>query len=200
MSIFSLVFKHKLLNSNKDTARICTAVLAATLLFGGLHPNAASAQDRRIVTIDDADFFGSDYRTVKDVDLEGCKSACLKDNQCRAFTFNTSAGWCFLKTDFGELQSFSGAIAGRVVAVQAPRADMSADRRAELNFVPEAQLESAKTYSLQIVNSVRGNGQSADVNRRNGLAALNNRNGALAESDFCSYCCWNRVTTKAGPA
>ncbi|QFT32931.1 hypothetical protein FIV00_20740 [Labrenzia sp. THAF82] len=203
MSIFSLVFKHKLLNSNKDTARICTAVLAATLLFGGLHPNAASAQDRRIVTIDDADFFGSDYRTVKDVDLEGCKSACLKDNQCRAFTFNTSAGWCFLKTDFGELQSFSGAIAGRVVAVQAPRADMSADRRAELNFVPEAQLESAKTYSLQIVNSVRGNGQSADVNRRNGLAALNNRNGALAESDFLQllllepgdYEGWTSLTT-----
>ncbi|MFC6655847.1 MG2 domain-containing protein [Roseibium salinum] len=163
----------------------------------------AEAQDRRIVTIDDADFFGSDYRTVKDVDLDGCKSACLQDGQCRAFTFNTSAGWCFLKSDFGELQSFAGAIAGRVVEVQAPRADMSVDRKAELSFLPQTQLESAETYSLSISNSVNPRGQTADQLRSNGQAALNDRNGVLAEADFLQlivlepgdFDAWTRLTS-----
>ncbi|MDN3718767.1 PAN domain-containing protein [Roseibium salinum] len=148
-------------------------------------------------------FFGSDYRTVKDVDLDGCKSACLQDGQCRAFTFNTSAGWCFLKSDFGELQSFAGAIAGRVVEVQAPRADMSVDRKAELSFLPQTQLESAETYSLSISNSVNPRGQTADQLRSNGQAALNDRNGVLAEADFLQlivlepgdFDAWTRLTS-----
>ncbi|WP_420336552.1 MG2 domain-containing protein [Roseibium sp.] len=163
---------------------------------------SANAQDRRIVTIDDADFFGGDYRTVKDVDLNGCTSACLEDNQCRAFTFNTSAGWCFLKSDFGELQSFQGAIAGRVVEVQAPRADQSADRRAELEFVPRAQLESAETYSQSLANSRRTSRATVEQLRAEGLAALRNRNGALAEADFVQlivlepgdYTAWTQLT------
>lgn len=155
-------------------------VLAATI---AMIP-AAHAQDRRIVTIDDADFFGGDYRTVKDVDLNGCSSACLQDNQCRAFTFNTSAGWCFLKSDFGELQSFQGAIAGRVVEVQAPRADESADRKAELAFVPRTQLESAETYSQSLANLRRTTRATVEQLRAEGLAALRNRNAALAEADF----------------
>ena len=161
-------------------------VIAAPLILAGtvaLVPSA-NAQDRRIVTIDDADFFGGDYRTVKDVDLNGCTSACLQDNQCRAFTFNTSAGWCFLKSDFGELQSFQGAIAGRVVEVQAPRADESADRKAELAFVPRAQLESAETYSQSLANSRRTSRATVEQLRAEGLAALSNRYAALAEADF----------------
>lgn len=157
--------------------------LALTFLAGSL-AISAEAQDRRIVTVDDADFFGSDYRTVKDVDLDGCKSVCLSDNQCRAFTFNTSAGWCFLKSDFGQLQSFAGAIAGRVVEVQAKRADASADRKAELVFLSKNNLESAQTYSKSIANSARDNGLTADEVRRLGLRALGERNGALAEADF----------------
>lgn len=29
--------------------------------------------------IEDVDFFGSDYKMVKDVDLDGCKVVCLGD-------------------------------------------------------------------------------------------------------------------------
>jgi uncharacterized protein YfaS (alpha-2-macroglobulin family) len=182
MSVYSIVSKDIHLNfppRGKTVARTFAAAAAAVLLA-----LPAAAQDRRIVTVDDADFFGGDYRTVKDVDLEACKAACLDDSLCRAFTFNTSAGWCFLKSDFGELQSFAGAIAGRVVEVQAAREDRSADRRAELGFVPRSRMESAETYSLTIANRVRADGRTADALRRSGLAAIGNRNGSLAEADF----------------
>ncbi|QDG78242.1 alpha-2-macroglobulin [Labrenzia sp. PHM005] len=145
---------------------------------------SAPAQDRRIVTIDDADFFGSDYRTVKDVDLEGCKAACIGDNQCRAFTFNTSAGWCFLKSGAGQLQSFAGAVAGRIVEVQPVRADATIERKGELTFLSQKTLEAAETYVQRIENTTRPNGLDPQTNRRNGLNALANRDGALAEADF----------------
>jgi len=186
MSLYSQLFIRFQSYSGPQMKHLLKPFVLAIAIAGGagLPVHSAEAQDRRIVTIDDADFFGSDYRTVKDVDLEQCKTVCLDDRQCRAFTFNTSAGWCFLKSDFGELQSFSGAIAGRVVEIQAPRPDLSADRKAELTFVPKSQLESAETYSLGIANSVRPRGQTADQLRQNGQAALSNRNGALAEADF----------------
>ncbi|WP_051645211.1 PAN/Apple domain-containing protein [Labrenzia sp. DG1229] len=185
MFLFSKVFKSvysETAHRNSRKSRIFLPILVAGA--AAILATPAAAQDRRIVTIDDADFFGSDYRTVKDVDLEGCKAVCLADNQCRAFTFNTSAGWCFLKSDFGELQSFAGAIAGRVVEVRAPRADLSADRKLELAFLPGSQLETAATYTQSIANSGRSTAQTVEQLRRNGIAALNNRNGALAEADF----------------
>jgi len=185
MFLFSTVLKSiRFIQAGRQRRKSpVSAVLLALAVTAMLAPQG-HAQDRRIVTIDDADFFGGDYQTVKDVDLEGCKSACLQDNQCRAFTFNTSAGWCFLKSDFGQLQSFNGAVAGRVVEVNAPRADMSADRKAELTFLPDTQLESAETYSLSIANGARSTGQTVAQIRNNGLTALSNRNGALAEADF----------------
>lgn len=186
MSVFSPVFKRDQLNFGLQIMPVLKNLRLASLTAGAavLLTLSAAAQDKRIVTIDEADFFGGDYRNVKDVDLEACKSACLEDNQCRAFTFNTSAGWCFLKSDFGELQSFAGAIAGRVVEVSAPRADRSAERKAELSFIPAAQLESAQTYKLGIGNTARPGGQTTGELRRSGRAALGNNNGALAEADF----------------
>jgi hypothetical protein len=41
---------------------------------------------------------------------------CLADESaCRAFTYNTKAKWCFLKSDFNQLKPFKGAVAGKVV-------------------------------------------------------------------------------------
>jgi len=205
MSVYSIVLKRVRQNFSFQTRSLTKSLRLGMLCVGaaGLLTVSAAAQDKRIVTIDDADYFGADYRTVKEVDLEACKSACLQDNQCRAFTFNTSAGWCFLKSDFGELQSFIGAIAGRVVEVQAPRADQSVDRKSELVFLPASQLESAETYSLSIANSVRADGQTAAQLRQNGLLALGNRQGALAEADFLQlikldpgdYRAWTHLST-----
>ncbi|MBO9424616.1 alpha-2-macroglobulin family protein [Labrenzia sp. R4_1] len=153
------------------------------MALGGF-TETADAQDRRIVTIEDADFFGGDYQTVKDVDLDGCKSACLSDNQCQAFTYNTSAGWCFLKSSAGQMQSFAGAVAGRVVEVQRSTFATTGERKAELDFLSRDTLEAAETYLQRIEETVRPNSTDADEIRRNGSNALANNNNALAEADF----------------
>lgn len=77
---------------------------------------AAQAQSPgRIVLEQDADYFGFDLSTERNLSLDQCKARCLGNPACRAFTYNVSARFCFLKTDFGELRPFAGAVAGRVV-------------------------------------------------------------------------------------
>src|SRR6187431_97086 len=77
---------------------------------------AASAADRRIIQTPEADYAGFDYNTIRNIDINQCRAACLSDNKCAAFTYNTRATWCFLKSDFTALSATPGAIAGRVVA------------------------------------------------------------------------------------
>ncbi|MDP2620125.1 MAG: alpha-2-macroglobulin family protein [Hyphomicrobiales bacterium] len=110
---------------------------------------ASEAQDlspgARIIVTEDADYFGFDLRTVKEVDLDQCKAACLGDSACRAFTYNVRARWCFLKSDHGEPRLFPGAVAGRVVA-----GPETAERPPALAFLPESMPEEAERYALQL--------------------------------------------------
>ncbi len=69
------------------------------------------------MTSDNIDYFGFDLRSEQNVTLDQCKSACLGDSQCRAFTYNTKAKWCFLKSDFNRANPFPGAVGGKIVAV-----------------------------------------------------------------------------------
>ncbi len=67
----------------------------------------ASAQDiRTIERIDDADYFGFDLRTEKNVSIDECEASCIGDSSCRAFTYNPKVNWCFLKSDYDQLNSF----------------------------------------------------------------------------------------------
>ncbi|MFC5586463.1 alpha-2-macroglobulin family protein [Nitratireductor kimnyeongensis] len=113
----------------------------------------AAAQDaRRIVTSENADYFGFDLRTEKDVTLDQCKAVCLADPQCRAFTYNTSAQWCFLKSDFNRLNGFDGAVAGKVVASgDAP--DIGAPPA--LRFVPDHIQREADDYRAEVLRTPR---------------------------------------------
>ncbi|MGL4198279.1 MAG: PAN/Apple domain-containing protein, partial [Allorhizobium sp.] len=89
-------------------------------------PLTASAQDvRTIERIDDADYFGFDLRTEKNVSIDECEASCIGDSSCRAFTYNPKVNWCFLKSDYDQLNSFPGAIAGRIV-VQTAEEDIGA--------------------------------------------------------------------------
>ncbi|MFK4825845.1 MG2 domain-containing protein [Paenochrobactrum sp. BZR 588] len=74
-----------------------------------------AAETRQIQTIENGDYFGFDLRTEKNLSLDQCKSTCLGDNNCRAFTYNQKAQWCFLKSDYNQLNAAAGAIAGKVV-------------------------------------------------------------------------------------
>ncbi len=99
------------------------------------------AQERRIETTPDGDYLGFDLRTVKNVSQVQCETACIGDNQCRAFTYNVKAKWCFLKSDHGQLNSFAGAVAGKIVEVAA-QPDIGAPPR--LTFLSDEVLQQAR--------------------------------------------------------
>lgn len=100
-----------------------------------------AAAERRIETTVDGDYLGFDLRTVKNVSQDQCETACIGDNQCRAFTYNVKARWCFLKSDHGQLNTFAGAVAGKIVEVAA-QPDIGAPPR--LTFLSDEVLQQAR--------------------------------------------------------
>jgi uncharacterized protein YfaS (alpha-2-macroglobulin family) len=78
----------------------------------------AAAAERSIVLSPDSDYPGADYQTVKDIALDQCTKLCIGDPQCKAFTYNPKARWCFLKSEMGPLTAVPGATAGRVVETE----------------------------------------------------------------------------------
>ena len=124
-------------------------------IFMALSPfmaTGAMAQAREIVTTQNSDYFGFDLRTEQNLSLDRCKSICLGDSSCRAFTYNTKAKWCFLKSDFNTLKQFNGAVAGKVVSLNGD-ADIGAP--AALTFVPDWMVAEAQNYRRLIVNPLQ---------------------------------------------
>ena len=118
-------------------------------------------EGRTIVTTDNSDYFGFDLGPSRISRLEQCKTACLGNSSCRAFTYNTKAKWCFLKSDYNQLKPFSGAVAGKVVNLAA---SPTSALRAELTFFPAWMADEAR----QVRQGLIGGTTLADQ----GLAAL----------------------------
>jgi uncharacterized protein YfaS (alpha-2-macroglobulin family) len=109
---------------------------------------SAAAQQQRIVLTEDSDYFGFDLRTERDLTLKQCTQACLDDAECRAFTYNTRAQWCFLKSDYSVLNAFPGAVAGKVVS-SIGEPDIGAPP--ELAFLPEHVGDEAIRYRSDLM-------------------------------------------------
>ena len=127
-------------------------ILAFACVFLLSVPAMAQEGSRRIETTVNADYFGFDLRTVQDIGLEECKAACLDDRQCKAFTYNVNAGWCFLKSDYNTINPFAGAIAGRVVTGGEPDLGAAPD----LAFVPASLLDEARAYRERTIGRYSG--------------------------------------------
>ncbi len=140
---------------------LCLFVLPLSLASASASA-AAPAQQRRVVVIEGADYFGRDYDTLRDVALDDCETACLNDSRCRAFTFNRKSGWCFLKSDHGELRAFDGAVSGRIVTGQADAADEQAMRLSELAFLPGGYRDEAQELRTRIAQAGDGADGSFD--------------------------------------
>jgi uncharacterized protein YfaS (alpha-2-macroglobulin family) len=128
---------------------ILTAVVS---IFFAANLAAAQEAGRRIVTSENGDYYGFDISTATDVTLEQCQSICLANRKCRAFTFNSSVNWCFLKSDFGRLQASEGSIAGRVIEIGAER-DLGAPP--ELDFT-SGYKTLATNYRTNLIAAVPG--------------------------------------------
>lgn len=115
-------------------------------------PWAALAQTRGVVTSEGSDYFGFDLRTERDVSLEDCKSICLADAGCRAFTYNTNAQWCFLKSDYNLLNPFAGAVAGKVVDGSG---DPDIGAPPALSFLPDSIADETRLYRAELAASAQ---------------------------------------------
>ncbi len=130
------------------------ALVLAGVMLGSPPLHAA---DRRIETAPDSDYAGFDLRTVKNVSQPQCEAACIGDNACRAFTYNVKAKWCFLKSDYSQLNAFPGAVAGRIVEVAAAP-DIGAPEK--LSFLSEELLQQAleQKAGLELGDNQQGYG------------------------------------------
>ena len=120
-------------------------------------PLAAAETRRDVATTQNSDYFGFDLRTVQDVTLDQCKADCVEDLSCRAFTYNPKVRWCFLKSDFNQMNSFPGAIAGRIVQTDGED-DIGAPP--SLDFITDSMREQAREMrsGLSIASDFAGQG------------------------------------------
>ncbi len=175
--------------------RLCTTVFSFFVL-SLIAGSGVLAGDggRRVILNRDGDWFGHDYRVLKDVGLEACKSACLKDAPCRAFTWNGKARWCFLKNGVGELRAADGTVAGRIAPAAArgkpPAPDIGAPR--ELSVVSAYLKGLARKYRKAVLTlrdrNDRRSAEELSAAAQNLLAsaqaALETGRARLAEKTF----------------
>ena len=143
-------------------------VLGLTLSLGGLAAPASAQESgpRRVIISRDADYPGFDYQTLKDVEQKACASACADDQSCKAFTYNTKAKWCFLKSDFGALAVSPGANAGRVVTAKAIDKSVTEKRIEELAFLGPSPFDEAKRQLGSLANEYPSHGVGYDTIRQ----------------------------------
>ncbi|HMN85894.1 MAG TPA: alpha-2-macroglobulin family protein [Bauldia sp.] len=152
------------------------AFVVITLALAAAAAGGFAQAETRVIVSPDADYPGFDLETVKNVTLDACQAACVGKNECRAFTFNQKAGWCFLKSDFGVLAATPGATAGRVVQTPALTPSLERQRLGELDFLSGSYVDEART----VASSMRrrydpGNGAYIAL-REAGGAAYRERN------------------------
>ncbi|WP_395516283.1 alpha-2-macroglobulin family protein [Pseudorhizobium flavum] len=117
------------------------------------------AAERRLEITPDGDYFGFDLRTVQNVSQAQCEAACIGDKACKAFTYNVRAQWCFLKSDFDQLNSFPGAVAGKIVEADA-EPDIGAPIR--LGFLSDDLLREAREYKSDLALGENQQGYGAE--------------------------------------
>ncbi len=147
-------------------------ILAFGLAATGLVAGPLSAQDRgyipakRVVLTENTDFAGTDLQQIFDTTLEGCEQACLANDACTAFTFNSRAGSCFPKSGVSAQNAYSGAFSGRVRGADPSAAPRAATRAAELAFLSGIDFDQALAQATGLANEhITGDGSAEDLLR-----------------------------------
>ncbi|MGX9993491.1 MG2 domain-containing protein (plasmid) [Rhizobium sp. Z1P35] len=158
----------------------------ATIAFSMIaisFPAAAADTKRDIQTIKDADFFGFDLRTEQNVSLDQCKTSCIGDKSCKAFTYNPKVKWCFLKSDFKTMNAFPGAIAGKIVETAGQQEpDIGAAPRP--TFLTNDLIQQARDFKDNLELADDQQGQSVDSLTANARIDLTGNNLADALKSF----------------
>ena len=125
-----------------------------TLVFIGCLSTLSHAQDvvpdRREVVTQDVDFYGSDLQALFDTTRKACRTACLSNPACKAYTFNARSKACFPKSAVSERQPYEGAISAEILDTD-PGVLATADaRRADLDFLSEGDITRAADLAREI--------------------------------------------------
>ncbi|MBI1418858.1 MAG: alpha-2-macroglobulin family protein [Limimaricola sp.] len=124
--------------------------LLSALMIAGTAMADPAVPARHIAISRDVDFPGGDLRSIFDTTLDACQAACLNDNACTAFTFNTRSNSCFPKADAGKVAPYQGAISARVYQTD-PRVLRNLDARtADLSFLSASDLDAARSLALRM--------------------------------------------------
>ncbi len=133
-------------------ARSLALVLALGLAGPAMSQGAAqqTVPERRIVVTQDMDFPGGDLQPLFDTTLEACRTVCLADDSCAAFTFNSRSNACFPKTAVLGRSPYAGALSAEVVATAPGVLRSAASRAADLDWLDRPTLEQARALALEI--------------------------------------------------
>ena len=144
------------------------ARLFVSLIAIALFPNAIQAQDnpipeRRMIYESDVDYYGGDLRSIFDTTKNLCERTCLQEQSCQAFTFNTRAAACFLKTDIQRRDTYEGAMSARIAVSDPALVARAESRIGTLDFLREGQLNAASQQSLELARAFPDNGQTVEA-------------------------------------
>ena len=169
---------------------------ALALLCAGVAAGGAAAQgpagplpDRRITVEPGVDFYGSDLRSIFGTTLPICRDACVADDACTAFTFNSAASACFLKSDDGARTPFPAALSATLAPQPEGLAARAAARAADLGFLPAERLAAAREAALAAgfppANPVTDAAAAADLAAL--TAEVNRTDAAAAWAALAAY-------------
>ncbi len=116
-----------------------TLFLMTLVAFAGapLFAQESVVPAKRIAIMRNMDFPGSDLQPVFETTFQTCKTICLADDDCRAFTFNTSARACFPKSEISERQPFEGAVSATVFETDPKVLDVERAKIEKLGDLPQ---------------------------------------------------------------
>ncbi len=134
-------------------AALALSVSLALSVIAGPGLADTAVPDRRLALTRDVDYPGGDLQSLFDTTLRACEAACLADDRCTAFTFNTRSSACFTKSGISEEAAYEGALSGRVLTA-APADVLRGETRAAelLEFLGEHDLAEAREQALELTN------------------------------------------------
>ncbi|SMX26404.1 hypothetical protein TRP8649_00480 [Pelagimonas phthalicica] len=106
--------------------------------------------DRRVIVTRDVDFYGSDLQSLFDTSLDACQKLCLDNPECVAFTFNSRSNSCFPKSAVSDRQPYDGAVSALVQNAAPEMVAQAAERRLDLGFLREKDLEQARAEAAAL--------------------------------------------------
>ena len=131
---------------------VALAAFVVLALTGSVQAQTAESPvpDRRMVVTQDQDFTGTDLRQMFDTTFDACRSACVAEPACVAFTFNSRAGSCFPKSAVTGATPYAGARSARIEPVSAATKTLARTRAADIEFVGKGTLREALDLARDI--------------------------------------------------